>query len=64
MIAANSQIELLKSWCHEAVVEFGDDWPRIHSYIQSKLSALPEPERKNLSQSISLVLARPDHELH
>jgi len=64
MTTPTSPIELLKSWCHEAVCEFGDDWPRIQRYIQAKLSELPEPDRKNVTQSISLVLARQDRELH
>ncbi len=59
-----TSIELLRGWCHEAVCEFGDDWPRIQRYIQAKLSELPEPERKTVTQSISLVLAHQDHELH
>lgn len=57
-------IELLSSWCDEAVREFGDDWPRIQNFLQTKLSELPEPERTSIAQSMSLMLADPDCARH
>lgn len=64
MAAATEPIELLQSWCHEAVREFGDDWPSIHRHIRKKLEELPEIERKRLLQSVMLALAPMDREPH
>ena len=57
-------IELLHTWCHEAVSEFGDDWPMIHGHIRKKLAELPETERTFLMQNVELVLAPLDYEAH
>jgi hypothetical protein len=63
-MAAIDPIELLQTWCDEAVREFGDDWPRIHGHIRKKLAELPEVERKMLLQNVLLVLAPMDCEPH
>jgi hypothetical protein len=57
-------IELLNSWCQEAVGEFGDNWPMIHCHIRKKLAELPEPERVFVMQNVQLVLAPLDYEPH
>ncbi len=64
MRATPGPIELLHTWCHEAVSEFGDDWRMIHGHIQKKLAELPEPERTCLMQNVELVLAPLDYEAH
>jgi hypothetical protein len=63
-MATVEPIELLQTWCAEAVREFGDDWPRIHGHICKKLADLPEAERKMLLQKVLLVLAPTDCEPH
>jgi hypothetical protein len=64
MPTIHGPIELLSAWCQEAVGEFGDDWPMIHSHIRKKLAELPEPERIFLMQNVELVLAPLDYEPH
>lgn len=63
MATATEQIELVRRWCHEAVREFGDDWPSIHGHIRKKLAELPETERKSLLQNVVLALM-PDCDKH
>lgn len=64
MRATQPPIELLHAWCHEAVGEFGDDWPMIHGHIRKRLAELPETERVFLMQNVELVLAPMDYEPH
>jgi hypothetical protein len=64
MAAAIEPIELLQNWCHEAVREFGDDWPRIHGHIHRKLAELPEIERRKILQSVLLALTPMNHDPH
>jgi hypothetical protein len=51
--------DLLQTWCKEAVSEFGDDWPKIHLYINAKLAELPDPQRIEFLQKVELLLAPP-----
>ena len=57
-------IEVLQAWCHEAVCEFGDDWPMIHGHIRKKLAEMPESERTRIMQVIHLALTPLDYEPH
>lgn len=57
-------IEVLQAWCHEAVREFGDDWPMIHRHIKKKLAELPESERVHFLQIVQLILTPMDYEPH
>lgn len=64
MTTATGPVEQLQLWCHEAVRQFGADWPRIHGHIQKKLAELSDIERNYFEQNISLMLAPLDYEPH
>lgn len=63
-MAATEPIELLQSWCNEAVREYGDDWPSIHGHIRKKLAELPDIEREKILRNVLLVVAPMNHEPH
>lgn len=49
-------VALLQNWCREAVALWGDDWLKINSYIEEKLTGLGQVELLSFSQAVALAL--------
>ena len=52
---------LFQQWCHHAASLYGANWTEIQKYVLAQYSALPEADRRDLSQQMtSLFAERPE----
>ncbi|RWX74891.1 hypothetical protein EPK99_23690 [Neorhizobium lilium] len=46
--------------CAQGARQFGDDPAAIATYIEGEIRRLPEPERRELRQTLSLIISKAD----
>ncbi|MDE2135145.1 MAG: hypothetical protein KGJ49_11175 [Alphaproteobacteria bacterium] len=56
---ANRKLSLalqIEEWTREALVRWGDDWPRINDYIRARLAGMSAGERATMTAEAQLTL--------
>ena len=56
MIERSSLSAIIAKWTQEAVERWGDDWPRIWAYIETRMIALDPAEKRDLAAEVALTL--------
>lgn len=49
----------IEEWTREALVRWGDDWPRINDYIRARLAEISDGERATIMAEAQLTLLGP-----
>jgi len=52
-----SPLNLLEKIIADSVTLHGDDWDAVARHIKLALNALPEPDRRNIDQNLSVILS-------
>jgi hypothetical protein len=49
-------LEVLQSWCREAVELYGDDWTKVQAFLMEKRAALRPHEQQALEDEFQKIL--------